>query len=166
MNLLEATRKKVVTISPSATLREAAHKMKQHAVGCLVLTNSASRGPIGIVTDRDIVCRLADGADPTTEILANFARGHVEVVTLEDDVDAITRKMRQMGVRRLPVVNASGQLVGLVSMDDILGILGKELGAVSAAIDRELEFERAMAGGKPDYDGDAREDILWTSPDH
>lgn len=145
MSLLEQASRSVVTISPSATLLEAAREMKAHSVGCLVLTNGANRGPVGIVTDRDIVCRLAAGDDPATSTLSEFARGRLEVAVVGEGLEAILRKMRLVGVRRLPVIDSYGHLSGLISLDDILGILGRELSAVGEAIDRGLQFERAQA---------------------
>ncbi|MCB9916072.1 MAG: CBS domain-containing protein [Planctomycetes bacterium] len=110
--------------------RDAARRMKQENVGTLVVVDGQQR-PIGILTDRDLALRLvAEGHDPAQVTVAEVMTAHPR--TAPEDLpieDALTR-MRGFGVRRLPVVDAQGKLVGILSADDVLELVAEELGSI------------------------------------
>jgi CBS domain-containing protein len=100
---------------------------------------------VGVLTDRDIV----------TAAVANdmvLAAKHVEdvmttdLVTVREDDSLIDlmRSMRQKGVRRVPVVGPQSELVGVVTMDDVLEILTEEMGLLVGAMDSQRARERTM----------------------
>jgi CBS domain-containing protein len=127
----------VVTAYPGTPLGEAAQLMRDHHVGSLVVAREGDPGrtPMGIITDRDIVVEvLAAGVD-----YRNLTVGEVmtrELVTAREEESAleVLGVMRQRGIRRLPVVNASGALTGIVTIDDLLAITAEELDHVVKAI--------------------------------
>ena len=143
MTLGSIFRKPVVTAVPSQTLAEIAKAMAHRHVGTVVIVESGR--PVGIVTDRDIA--LALGArglalnDPVRHVMTS------PVVTIEQDegIMAATRMMRENAARRLPVVDTYGRVVGLVSADDLLVILGRELQNVADAIVPEVEASQPLA---------------------
>jgi CBS domain-containing protein len=129
------------------TLIEGARLMRENHVGCLVVVEETGEQRIvaGVLTDRDIVTAVvAPGLD-----LDNFCVEDVmttDLVTAREDDSLIDlmRAMRLKGVRRVPVVGGQGELVGVVTLDDVLDIMAQELGLLVGAIDSEGKRERQM----------------------
>jgi CBS domain-containing protein len=147
MSLIELAARNVETVGPDCTLVEASRRMVEKCVGSLVITDPSEEVPLGIVTDRDLVVLLAKGADPATETLASLTRPHLETVRVGDELQHVTHKMRKHGVRRLPVLDVEGRLAGIVSMDDVLVLLGREMADLALAVEGELAHERATRSG-------------------
>lgn len=133
----EMSIKPVVTIAPDASIQEAARLMRSKKVGALVVVSS--RKPIGILTDRDItVDVVAAGTDPATTVVGKVMHRNPRV--LRDDqglLDAV-KAFSSAGVRRLPVVSATGTVKGIIALDDVLMLLGNEMAHVSTALSRSL----------------------------
>ncbi|HVV29759.1 MAG TPA: CBS domain-containing protein [Mycobacteriales bacterium] len=108
----------VVTVGPTHTLREAAKAMSARRVGAAVLLDGDGHGP-GILTERDILDALAEGADPDTETV----EGHLTTDAVIADPDWSLRDaataMVKGGFRHLVVVEA-GEVVGVLSVRDVL----------------------------------------------
>ena len=141
MTIEEIFERGVAMASEQNTVYEAAMFMRQAHVGCLVVVN-ASRHPIGMVTDRDIVLSVvAAGLKPdgikVTEIMTTPPVAVHETAPVMD----VIKTMRSHGVRRLPVVNDRHQVVGLIAIDDLLEILSRELRSLVELIDREQIIE-------------------------
>ena len=118
----------VSTLPSSATCAEAARRMRRENIGSIVIEQDGA--PVGIVTDRDLAVRLV-----AEELAPNIAVEKImspfpAFLTLERDLRAALDVMREMGVRRLPAVNAKGRVVGILSLDDILIELAEQLGKV------------------------------------
>lgn len=127
------------------TIAEAAKLMRQHHVGdIVVIKESAGENiPVGIVTDRDLVIEiLAQELSPGTVTVGDIMS--YEIVTARDDegIWDTLQKMRAKGVRRMPIVNQRGGLVGIVTLDDLLELLSDELAGLAKIIGREQERER------------------------
>jgi CBS domain-containing protein len=130
----------VATLSPSATCAEAARRMRRENVGSVVIEDDGV--PIGMVTDRDLALRviaeeLDAGSVTVAQVMSAFP-AFPAFLTPRRDVRAALDAMLDMGVRRLPAVNAKGRVIGIVSLDDILIELADELGMVR----RLLQLER------------------------
>ena len=107
-----------VTLPPSATLVEAALAMRGAGTGDVIVTQDGQAR--GIVTDRDIVIRgVAEGLDPSQATLADIASEQLVCVTPGQGLDDAARLMRELAVRRLPVVDEEDQVVGIVSLGDL-----------------------------------------------
>lgn len=138
----------VVVAGPETTVREAARLMAQHHVGNLVVVQEASRGrvfPIGIVTDRDIVRNVvAEALDAGAFTLGDL--GARELVTVGEDLGIFEclQHMRLNGIRRMPVVDQDGALVGIISLDDLVQLLAEEMGELGRLIAREQAHEAAL----------------------
>jgi CBS domain-containing protein len=134
----------VVTVTPSATLAECAQIMRtQHVGSIVVIDDQESRDqPRGIVTDRDIVVEaVALGLDPATLTAGDVMTTPLATVADSDDIlDALAR-MREHGVRRLPVLDAGGHLSGIVTVDNLLEALAEQLDAVVSVIKTEQSRE-------------------------
>ena len=134
----------VATVDFSATVVDAAREMRNRHVGALVVTKldgSAAR-PVGIVTDRDLVVSvLAMALAPGLLSAGDVMSAHPFTVRLDDDADAAIRRMRGLGIRRAPVVDADGLLRGLFAVDDYLEYLANGLREVSILIAQERREE-------------------------
>lgn len=134
----------VATIDADADMVEAAKRMREAHVGDLMVVEH--RGgrvvPVGVITDRDIVIEvIAEGADPS-EIKVGDAMSR-ELLTVHEDngIEHALHEMRRMGVRRVPVVNAESELVGVLAMDDVVDHLATQLGHIAGAIRHEQQIE-------------------------
>lgn len=104
-------------LRPSQPLTEAGRAMREQGVGSiLVVDNGQLRG---LVTDRDIVVRaVADGRDPGKTTLAEVCSPDLVTAAPEDDADTAVQRMRERGIRRIPVVEG-GHPVGVLSLGDM-----------------------------------------------
>lgn len=140
----EMCTKPVVTVSSKVSVHEAARLMHRKNVGALVVTNSGR--PQGILTDRDIATAVvAEGQDPMTTTVGEVMRRDPTVIREDKGVFDAVRLFEAKGVRRLPVVSRSGKLIGIVAMDDLLMLLGQELGQLASALSRGLRRPRLAA---------------------
>ena len=118
MQIREAMTPDVRTVTPSTTLREAAHLMAGIDAG--ILPVSEGDRLVGMVTDRDIAVRgIGAGKGPDTtvgEVMTHEVRYCFDDETIED----VCENMADIQVRRLPVVNRQKRLVGIVSLADIV----------------------------------------------
>ncbi len=124
--------REIVAITPTDSVALAARLMRQHHVGDLVLverSDSEDYIPVGIITDRDIVLDLVanDESDLSRVAVGDFQRRELVTVNEQEDVFAVIAKMRRAGVRRLPVVDGRGVLVGIIAADDLVGVLAEGL---------------------------------------
>jgi CBS domain-containing protein len=130
----------LATASRETPVAEAARQMRHRHVGDLVVVEAGR--PVGIVTDRDIVISVvATGLDASVFTLGDLVLK--DPVTCNEDLDAseCLHQMRIHGVRRMLVVNKSGKLVGILTVDDLLRVLAAELGEMAKLIDREQVME-------------------------
>ncbi len=124
MFLRDIMQKRLVTLSPDASIREASRKMKDEGVGCVLIVNGETLR--GIVTDRDIACWLAEGSDPDGVKLSDVM--HTDIVSAAPDTDVFdaSRIMAGAKVRRLPIVE-NGRLCGIVTTSDLATVLEEEV---------------------------------------
>jgi CBS domain-containing protein len=135
----------VVSVARGTSVREVADRMDEHAVGCVVVVDD-SRAPVGILTDRDLVRRVvAAGRDPDKTSAGDVMSGDLATGSTEDPLERLLERMQQRGVRRLPVVLHSGALAGIVTLDDVVCELGRELGDLRAALRKEVLGARRSA---------------------
>ncbi|MCW2948034.1 MAG: putative signal transduction protein with domain [Actinoallomurus sp.] len=106
-----------VTLPLDAPLTEAARLMRDEAIGGVLVTQGDRL--CGLLTDRDIVVRaVAEGRDLTGTRLAEVCSAGIVTVSPDDGADAALRLMRELAIRRLPVVE-DGRPVGIVSIRDL-----------------------------------------------
>lgn len=134
MSLARFCRKTVAIIQPTQSVAEAAEAMRDRHVGALVVVDNDLR-PVGMLTDRDIVTRVVAGRkDPAALSIGESMSPGPTVAHVDDTLDRTLFTLREQGVRRLPIVDGQGRVVGLVSLDDVLVLLSGELGQTAAAV--------------------------------
>jgi CBS domain-containing protein len=135
MKLREMMTKQTHCVSPDTPVIEAAGLMRLHDIGVVPVVEDDRI--VGMLTDRDIVLQVvADGGDARAIAVRDVMSNGSISVGEEQDVDEAVGLMQKYQVRRLPVVDASGKLVGIVSLGDIAvdvhaGLSGKVLKDVS-----------------------------------
>jgi len=109
-------------VTADASVREAAEVMKREDVGIVpVVEGKSNRQLVGVVTDRDIAIRcIADGKDGTCSVRDVMSTDDLATCNENDDVDNLRDAMRTEKVRRIPIFDKRGQLVGIVSQADVL----------------------------------------------
>ena len=108
-------------VTPETSVREAARIMKDEDVGILPVTEGDSQRLVGVVTDRDIALRIvADGRDANTRVGDVMSSGKIATRRQDEDIDTAMDTMAKEQVRRIPVVDERGSLVGIVAQADIV----------------------------------------------
>ncbi|HLN30140.1 MAG TPA: CBS domain-containing protein [Gemmataceae bacterium] len=139
MKLNEIFTRDVVTAGPEETLAAVAAKMAEHNVGTVVVVEN--RRPVGIITDRDLALALgAQGVSPQAQAQKVMTR-HVLAIPEDMGIYSATKFMREREVRRLPIVDREDRLVGIVTLDDLLRFLGRELYNLAEGIKHEVEIK-------------------------
>lgn len=144
MSIGEFCNREVVVAERNCSVLEAAHLMRQHHVGALVVVASGdgTRVPVGIVTDRDLVIEvLAARLDPEIVLLGDLMIEPLCAVRERDGVFETMRRMREHGVRRVPVVDERGGLQGIVAIDDLIALLAEEMNEFAKLITHEQAIE-------------------------
>jgi CBS domain-containing protein len=118
MKVKQAMHEGVVWISPETPIAEIARKMRENDVGALPVGENDRL--IGMVTDRDIVCRgLANGRDLTALTARDVMTPGILYCREDADLEEALDLMEKKQIRRLPVVNADKRMVGMLSLGDI-----------------------------------------------
>jgi len=129
----------------SESARCAAERMHQRTVGALVVID-LNKVPIGILTDRDLAIRVvAAGLDGETTPVSDVMTKSPRTVGENTPIETALSIMRTFGFRRLPVINESKKLVGMVTLDDILMLLAEEFREVRGVVERETPRAAADA---------------------
>ena len=119
MELIRIAGRPVVSIGPSATVQDVCALMVSSKVGALVVLDGGAL--VGIVSERDIVRRVvATGRDTATTRVQDIMTTAVETVTEEATVHAVLERMHKGAFRHVPLVDASGQVLGMLSVRDLL----------------------------------------------
>ena len=139
--------REVVVAPKETTVQDAAHLMRQHHVGNLLIVDrpNGDGRPIGIVTDRDItISVVATKLDPSVFTLGDLVTENLVSAREDQGVFETIQQMRLKGIRRMPVVNKDGKLVGIVSVDDVIQLLAEEMNELSKLISHEQTREAQL----------------------
>jgi CBS domain-containing protein len=110
------------TVTPETPAREAASIMRDEDVGVVpVVEGEGSRRLVGVVTDRDLAVRIvAEGRDSNTPVVEVMTASKLTTCGPDEDIDGAMNAMASEQVRRIPIVDERGSLVGIVSQADIV----------------------------------------------
>lgn len=125
MNLGNMFVKEVVSARPQDSLEQVTRLMDEHNVGAVVVVEQDR--PVGLVTDRDIALAVCSHGRPKEEHIQNVMTCPISTLKQRDGIYWATQRMMELAVRRLPVVDDTGRLTGLVTLDDLLVLLSREL---------------------------------------
>jgi CBS domain-containing protein len=147
MPIGEICNREVVVLQRDDTVLEAAKVMRQHHVGNIVVVedSGSSRTPLGIVTDRDLVVEImATELKPDVLTVGDIMVPGLVSVNENTGVFEAIQFMRGKGVRRLPVENKDGALVGIVTLDDLLELLSEEMLELARLVKNEQKRESIL----------------------
>ena len=133
----------VVTVHPAATVEAAANRMAMENVGALVVVEDHK--PVGIVTDRDLVVRaLAKRLPPHQTEVRTVMTPQPICVTEDAPLEDAMERIKFYRIRRLVVLNKVQEVVGIITLDDILELLAEERQALEAVtgVMRAMRHER------------------------
>lgn len=120
--------------------RDAARRMKELHVGSLIVLEDGR--PVGIVTDRDLAVRtLGRRRSPASVTVEEVMTQPVQVLDAEASQEEALAMMREHAVRKLPLVDAEGRLVGVLGADDVILRLSRDVLGLAQAVRHELRNE-------------------------
>jgi CBS domain-containing protein len=135
--------KKVISVNKDASIQEAAKIMRRHHIGDVVVVDSKSNAPIGMITDRDIVMATVALNIPFEGLTVGEIMTE-KVITVSQDagIHEVIKLMRTHGVKRLPVIGAKKALIGIVSRDNVMKYLGDEFSLIGETYLKQRSKER------------------------
>jgi CBS domain-containing protein len=139
--------REVVIARRDDSIVEIARLMRRHHVGSVVICEErhGHNKPVGIVTDRDLVVEVMATSVDEGEVSAGDIMSYELLTAREQDgLWEVMQRMRARGVRRVPVVDKDGGLLGILTADDIIELLAGELGDFAQLIVREQRREREV----------------------
>jgi CBS domain-containing protein len=148
MSIKSLCRKEVVTVKPGTMIKDVARIMEEKNLGCVIVSQDGTdwkemgiRGAkgFGIVTDWDIALKVINHRiDPRhTPIDTIMTKRNLVVLREDMGLCEALDQVRNAAVRRFPVVDAEENLVGIITIDDIIQLMGKEMGDVAQVIENE-----------------------------
>jgi CBS domain-containing protein len=137
----------VATATANESVVDAARRMAELRVGDLIVIEQQEQPPcdlprpIGIITDRDLVVRVLTRTDrtPATTTIAEVMRYELVTATEDEDVERIVSLMRDHAVRRIPIIDRRGGLLGILSLDNVLGWMREQIEAATELLERHGE---------------------------
>lgn len=160
MNVGHYCNREVIIAYPEEAIPEAAKLMRQHHVGSLVIVKKIAeddtidhthdegdtwRIPIGILTDRDIVVELiAEDVDLSAVTIGDVINRKLLMVNEEESLTEVLDRMKEKGVRRVPVTNKTDGLVGILALDDLIELYAEQLSHIVTVINKEKNYEQKV----------------------
>lgn len=145
MKASEFCNREVIVVDKDTSVGDAAALMRRHHVGCVVVVESTNgtRRPVGILTDRDIVLEFVTQHLSPADVAVGDAVRH-DIVTMGENTEFFEaiELMRRRGVRRIPVVDDGGGLIGLFASDDALELLRELVTDLSAIALKQQQLEQ------------------------
>lgn len=122
MKIQDIMTKDPACVTPGTTVRDVAQLMQREDTGAVpVVESTDSRRLVGMVTDRDIAIRVvAEGRDGDTRVSEVMTEHRLATLKADASVDDVMRRMADEQVRRIPIVDERGALVGIVSQADVV----------------------------------------------
>lgn len=145
MSVGEVCNRDVVVVKMGESALDAALLMRRFHVGDLVVVEEegGQRIPVGILTDRDIVIEVvAEDVNSKDLTVGDIMSSDLVTVNEDEDVIDTVKMMRANGIRRVPVVDRDGVLVGIVTVDDLIELLAEVLDDLTTLISREQTHEK------------------------
>jgi CBS domain-containing protein len=137
MSLQKFCQRPVVTISPEQTIVEACQLLRERNVGCLVAVDGEK--PCGILTDRDIALKvIGEKKDPQRTKVRDVMTANPTCISVTKTVHDLTALMHAHHVRRVPIVDGKDQVLGMVTLDDLVMLLGQEMAEIGRGVSGAL----------------------------
>lgn len=145
MLLKEFCTTEVVYCTRDTTVLEAAQLMRRKHIGDLVVVDDPDEElvPVGLITDRDIVVKvIGNELSASSTRVGEIMRTPLVVASEAEDASAAISRMRDHGVRRIPITTRHGKLAGIVTLDDLLRCLRYEVDSLLDIVTKQQDQER------------------------
>ena len=141
MSLRAFCQKRVSTISPERSIAEACWLMKDKNLGCFVVESHDKM--CGILTDRDIAMKVAgEERDPLTTMVEEVMTRDPVRISVDRDVLDVMSLMHTHHVRRIPIMDSLVTVLGIVTMDDLIALLGNEISQIGKLVSKSPQTAR------------------------
>jgi CBS domain-containing protein len=136
----------VVTVEKGATLSAVSQLMHKKHVGSVIVTEAFNGKmlPCGIITDRDIALVLGSAPKPQEVRVENIMQSQPITAEVGDGILEVVVKMKDNGIKRLPVVDSDGSLFGIVCADDLTCLLAEELSSLAKISLSQIRREKGL----------------------
>ncbi len=144
MSIKTLCNRELVTVGRDDTIFKAAELMRQNHVGDVLVVEKKhdTTVALGIVTDRDVVVEIvAPGLDPKVITVGDIMLPHLSSIEEDAGVFDAIKLMTSKGIRRLPVVDKYGSLIGILTLDDLLLMMAKESFSIAMLLSNEQKNE-------------------------
>ena len=127
------------TASPDESVRAAARRMAEYGVGTLVvLKENRGARAVGLITDRDIVVRcVAEKLDADDVLVSQVMSAPVHTVSDDIPVEEALARMAAAGTRRLIVTSDGDRVAGILTLDDVIDLIGREAAAIGRLLEKQ-----------------------------
>jgi CBS domain-containing protein len=133
MSLQRFCKRPIVTIAPEKTISEACQLLEERNVGCLLVEKQGKL--CGILTDRDIALRVVgQGKEPRLIQVGAVMTPNPVCISVDSTLHELTMRMHSQHVRRVPIIDATGRALGIVTLDDLLMLLGDEMSDLAKTV--------------------------------
>jgi len=142
MSLRAFCQKRMVTISPERSIAEACWVMRDKNIGCLVVENHGEL--CGILTDRDIALKVTgEDKEPLTTMVEEVMTRDPVRISVTRNVQDLVSLMHAQHVRRVPIVDGLNTVLGMVTMDDLIALLGDEMSELGKTVSEAIHQRTA-----------------------
>jgi CBS domain-containing protein len=145
MKLGEICTRDVVFIRPEESALDAARLMREMHVGDVVVVEEQGdkKFPVGIITDRDLTIEImARSVNPESVTAGDLSAAQQLTTALDnEDIFVALERMRGRGVRRMPILDHAGSIIGIIAMDDLLEVLAGHISDLVQVIGRQYQHE-------------------------
>jgi CBS domain-containing protein len=144
MALQNFCQRPIVTVPPATNILEACRWLEQQQIGCLLVEEQGAL--CGMLTDRDIALRVTGrGRDPGQTTVWDVMTPNPVRMSVDRTLHELTTLMHRQHVRRVPIIDATGKAIGIVTLDDLLVLLGDELSDVGTTVAETLLHQSRAA---------------------
>jgi len=150
MSIGDVCNREVVIMRRDESIGDAARLMREKHVGDVVVVEEREGRPVpvGILSDRDIVIEvLAKEVSLEAVSVGDVMNNGLLIGREGDEILSTIKRMRERGVRRVPIVDDVGGLVGILALDDLVELIAEQLTDLVGLLTSELRHERALRSG-------------------
>ena len=143
MPVMDLCSQSLVCIEKTGSLSEASKLMKKYHVGGVIVVDSLdTKLPVGILTDRDIALSVASETFSSKSRVDELMSKNLITANADQGIASIVDKMEYEGVRRLVILDKAGRALGLVSSDDVLQLVAREMHGLGKLVQRQIQNEK------------------------
>lgn len=145
MSLQKFCERPVVTISPEQSILEACQLLRDRNIGCLVAVDGEK--PCGMLPDRDIALKvIGEKKDPQRTKVRDIMTANPTCIAVSKTVHELTALMHSHHMRRVPIVDGNAKVLGMVTLDDLVMLLGQEMADLGQGVSGALFRPPAPVG--------------------